>query len=167
MKTALIGALVLAAVACGGGTKPDPTAPPMDVQKQEPAQGTPAGEGSAMAKHGGEHGEHGHSKMPPAVSKFHDTLAPRWHAERSAKRVTDTCAVIPQFRSEAAAIVATPAPEGANPSSWSAGGTQLVDAVEALATVCKTNDATAFEPAFERLHTAFHHVMEAGGAHRH
>ncbi len=134
----------------------------MDVQKHESA---PMGNGSAAAPHG--EGEHGHPAMVDAVAKFHDTLAPRWHAERGAKRMTDTCAVTAQLRSEAQAIVASPPPEGANPTSWSAGGTQLADAVTALETTCKASDATAFEPAFERVHTSFHHVMEAGGKHGH
>jgi len=155
MNTALIAALVLGAIACGGGgAKPDPAAEPMNVQKHEVGAHAPAGE----------HEEHG--KMPAAISKFHDTLAPRWHADKGPQRMADTCAALPQLHSDAAAVVAAPAPEGADPAVWSAGGTQLDAAVTALEAPCKANDAAAFEPAFERVHTSFHHVMEAGGGHK-
>lgn len=160
MNTALIGALALAAVACGGtpsqGTSTtSPAASPAVSGDHQHAAG-PAG-------HAENHGEHG--KMAPSITKFHDTLAPRWHAERGPKRMADTCAAVAELQHDAAAIVAAPAPAGANPASWSAGGKQLADSVGALEVTCKANDAAAFEPAFERVHTSFHHVMEAGGAH--
>jgi hypothetical protein len=164
MKTALIGALVLAAAACGGGAKPDPTAQPMDVQQHDVAhRAAPGGEGAAMGGKG--MGEHDEGKMPPTVAKFHDTLAPRWHAEHGAKRMADTCAALPQFHTDAAAIIAAPVPEGADASAWAAGGTQLDASVTALEAPCKANDATAFEPAFERVHTSFHHLLEADTHH--
>lgn len=154
MKSALMVVLVLAAVACGGKVKPDSSSQPADPSggQQHAAQAGHAGEKSEM------------SAMPPQIVKFHDILAPRWHAERGPQRTADTCAVIAQFQADADAIVAAPVPEGASPEAWSAGGKQLVEAVVALGETCKANDAAAFEPAFERLHTSFHHVMEAASA---
>ena len=35
--------------------------------------------------------------MPPEIAKFHDVLAPRWHAEKGPQRMKDTCAAIPDF----------------------------------------------------------------------
>ena len=165
MKTALVGALVLVAAACGGGAKPDPAVQPTDVQQHDIAHhATPDGEGAAMGGKG--MAEHHEGKMPPTVSKFHDTLAPRWHAEHGAKRMADTCAALPQFHSDAAAIIAAPAPEGADASAWAAGGAQLDASVTALEAPCKASDAAGFEPAFERVHTSFHHLLEAGGHHK-
>lgn len=147
MKTALIGMLVAATVACGGKAAPD--------------QGAKSSEmGQDGAKH--EKGEKGEmANVPPSIAKFHDTLGPRWHAPQGPQRMTDTCAAIGQLKTDAAAIVAAPAPAGANAGSWSSGGQQLADAVTALEATCQAKDAAGFEPAFTRVHTSFHHAMEA------
>jgi hypothetical protein len=103
--------------------------------------------------------------MAPQLATFHHTLAPRWHAPHGPARTADTCGAIGEFQAGAQAILAAPAPGGANPASWSTSGRQLVDAVAALAAACKASDAAAFEPAFERVHSEFHHAIEASGAH--
>jgi len=153
MKAALM-MMLAAAVACGGKAAPD-------------QGGKPAELGQDGAKHdmdremGREMGRE-MAAMPPPIAKFHDTLAPRWHAPQGPQRMADACAAIGQLHSDAAAIVAAPAPAGANPGSWSASGQQLAEAVTALEATCKASDAAAFEPAFTRVHTSFHHAMEAG-----
>lgn len=151
MKSALTFAVVLATVACGGKAAPS----------SEP---DPAAAASAHAAHEGSSAmAHEHGAMAPTITAFHDILAPRWHAEKGAKRMADTCAAIPDFQRGAAAIVAAPAPEGAVAAAWTDGGKQLAEAVAALEAPCKASDAAAFEPAFHRVHESFHHVMEAGG----
>jgi hypothetical protein len=137
MKTALM-ALVLASAACGGTSKPDSTA------STAPAD-PPGGAATARAQ----------------VDKFHDTLAPRWHAAQGPQRMADTCAAMSQFRAETDAIAAAPAPGSGDPATWSSHTKQLTDAVGALDVACKANDAVAFEPAFERVHHVFHEVEEA------
>lgn len=134
MKIALILVLVLAA-ACGG-------------KKSEPAK-------PDMAAKGGE--EHA---MSPEVTKFHDVLSPRWHAEKGEKRMKDTCAAMPDFQSNADALAKATPPTGADAAKWTTGTKELTDAVVALDATCKSNDATAFEPAFHRVHEGFHAVME-------
>ena len=119
------------------------------------------GKGAAM----GGKGAHDEHNMPATVSKFHDTLAPRWHAEHGAKRMADTCAALPQFHSDAAAIIAAPVPEGGDAKAWAAGGAQLDASVTALESPCKAGDAAGFEPAFERVHTSFHHLLEVNAHH--
>jgi hypothetical protein len=145
MKSLLTIALVAAATACGGkaapGTEPAKTGDPHDMR---------AGSAQPHA-----------AAMPPSVSKFHDTLAPRWHAAKGPQRTADTCAAVDQLAADAAAIVAAPTPEATSAASWSDGGKQLAAAVTALGATCKTGDATAFEPAFEHVHTSFHRVMES------
>jgi hypothetical protein len=149
--TALMAALVLAAVACGSKPSADSTAKP-----SEPSQG---GDKHEM----GEQGEQGEmAALPPQIAKFHATLGPRWHAAQGPQRMADTCAAMAQFHTDADAIVAAAAPSGANAAAWSEGGKQLADAVTALDATCQAKDAAAFEPAFTRVHNSFHHVMEAG-----
>ncbi len=109
-------ALALVVVACSSKTPPETTKP-------------------AMEQH----------HMSPELAKFHDVLAPRWHADK-ARRMTDTCAAMADFTSTAAAV----------------GSKDLADAVTALDGTCKANDAAAFEPAFEKVHTTFHKLMEGG-----
>jgi hypothetical protein len=161
--------ILVAAAGCGGTANPRAT--PMDMaggQKHGMGQKCEAGPECEMGKQGemGKHGEMGEkANMPPSIAKFHETLAPRWHTPQGPQRMTDTCAAISQLHTDAAAIVAAPAPDGANAVSWSAGGQQLAEAVTALETICKAKDAAAFEPAFARVHTSFHHAMEAAGGH--
>jgi hypothetical protein len=146
--------LLVAGVVCGGKAKPDATATNPDGQKQEIGQMKEMGqkdEPGAMAN------------MRPEIAQFHDTLAPRWHAEHGQQRMADTCAAIAQFRADAEAIAASQAPSGGDAAAWSAGGKQLTEAVAALEKVCQAKDAAAFEPAFERVHTTFHGLMAASG----
>jgi hypothetical protein len=133
MKIALAFVLVLAA-ACGGKSASEPAKPEMG------------------------HDEHG--KMSPEVSKFHDVLAPRWHAEKGEKRMKDTCAAMADFQANADALAKAAPPAGADAAKWGAGTKDLTDAVVALEATCKSNDAAAFEPAFHRVHEGFHVVME-------
>ena len=141
MKTALTFVLVLAA-ACGGGkSKPAPTT--------EAKQMAPGGE----------------MNMPPELAKFHDVLAPRWHAEKGPKRMADTCSAVGELQADADAIAKATPPAGADAAKWGTGAKSLTDAVVALDGTCKANDATAFEPAFAQVHNSFHVMLEAGGGH--
>jgi hypothetical protein len=149
MKTALRAVLFVSLVtllAACGGSKPEAAKP------EGQPEGKPEGEKHGMA-------------MPPQLTKFHDTLAPRWHAERGPQRMTDTCAVTAQFQADAQAIADAQPPSGGDAAVWSARSKQLGEAVAALEVTCKASDAAAFEPAFERVHSAFHGLMEAAGGH--
>ena len=175
MKTSLIGAIAAAAIGCGGA-KSDSTATAADPelgQRHEVGTGRKAPMGGAHQKeeHGqtgetGEKGEHDEmAGLPPQLAKFHDTLAPRWHAKPGPQRMTDTCAAMPQFHADADAIAAAQPPSGGDASAWSTGGKQLTEAVAALDATCSAHDAAAFEPAFEKVHNSFHGLMEAAGGH--
>ncbi len=140
MKTALSIAFVLLA-ACGGKKSAPATSP------------TPAA--------GGEH-----ANMMPEVAKFHDVLAPRWHAEKGAKRMADTCGAIAELQADADALAKAAPPMGADAAAWTGKTKELTDAVGALDGTCNGKDPTTFEPAFERVHNGFHAVMEASGGHK-
>ena len=95
-----------------------------------------------------------HAGLPPELAKFHDVLAPRWHAPKGPQRMQDTCGALAEFHAGADAVAKATAASGA------AAAKALVDAVAQLDTACKANDATAFEPAFEQVHRAFHGLLE-------
>src|SRR5215813_2966271 len=105
MIRALLISLVLAA-ACGG-KKSEPTTPP--------------------DKH--EAGEHEMANMPPELAKFHDVLAPRWHADKGPQRMKDTCAAIPDFTAGVTAIAKAQVPAGADATAWTDGAGKLAAAV--------------------------------------
>lgn len=133
-------ALVLAAAACGGKNPAPATA----------TTAQPAG--------------HDHAGMPAEVTKFHDVLAPRWHAEKGPQRMQDTCAVVADFQADADAIAKATPPATANADTWTSSTKALVDSVAGLDTTCKANDSAKFEEAFHQLHENFHAVMAATGA---
>jgi hypothetical protein len=162
MKTVLM-TVSIAAAACGGATKRGST-----------SADDPDGRDRAMSHMGGDHqmghgksGEkHGEmSEVPPQLTRFHDTLAPRWHAAHGPQRTADTCAAIPQFHADAEALAVAEAPSKGDPAAWSRSGRKLTEAVVALEVTCKSKDAEAFETAFARVHETFHGLMEAAGGH--
>lgn len=176
--TVLMMGFVMVAVACGGTAKPDSTAKPAGMMGEQCQMGTMGDKGQMDEKcQMGQMGEKGMGEkgemanMPPQIAKFHDTLAPRWHAAHGPKRMADTCGAMAQFHTDADAIATSQAPSGGDAAAWSVGGKQLTEAVTALETTCKANDAAAFEPAFERVHKTFHGLMEAAmgkhGEHEH
>lgn len=141
--------LFLALVACG--SKQPAPAPTMPEHAE-------SGGGSGMAGMD-------HEMMAPELKPFHDVLAPRWHAAKGAPRIKDTCDAVPQFQVEADKIGKTTPPHETNADTWTNGTRGLADAVTGLATACKAPDEPKFDAAFEKVHNAFHALMEAGGGH--
>jgi len=139
--------IVLAAAACGG-KKAAPATTSTTTQHAE-------GEGHEGA------GEH--EGMPNEMTKFHDVLAPRWHAEKGPQRMKDTCAALPEFHADADAIAKATPPEKANADTWTTSTRALVDSVNGLDPICKANDAAKFEDAFHKVHESFHGLMAAAG----
>lgn len=148
MKHALFGVLLLA-IGCHHGA---------------PAPAAPANPGSAaVAEPHGEHDEH--ANLPPELAKFHELLAPRWHAEKGAARTKDTCAAVGDFAASADALAKLAPPAGADAGKWAASTQDLVAAVGGLKTSCEgAVDDAKFEDAFHTVHVGFHHVLEASGA---
>lgn len=147
----MIRTLTLALVifaACGGKDKAAPATTPTMAQ--------------------GAHGEHEggeHAGMSPEMTRFHELLRPLWHADKGPARMTNTCAAVPQLKTESDAIATATPPEPANADTWTAGTRALVAALSELTTACKGTDNAAFETAFGKVHDAFHALMEAGKTH--
>jgi hypothetical protein len=133
--------VLILASACGG-SKPAPE---------------PVTAGSAT------HEMKGEDNMPPVLAKFHDTLAPRWHATKGPERMKSTCDALPDFKAGATTIASSEAPKGANQQAWTDGAGKLAAALEELETECKANDAAKFETAFEQVHVSFHGLLDAAG----
>jgi hypothetical protein len=128
--------LISALAACGGGVKPAPVA----------------------------HDEH--ANMPPELVKFHDVLAPRWHADKGPDRMKRTCDAMLEFTQSATAI-AVAQPANVDRDAWTNGAGKLAASLQDLDATCKANDAAKFETAFEQVHVSFHGLLEAaGGEHR-
>ena len=103
--------------------------------------------------------------MSPELAKFHDALAPRWHAEKGPKRMQDTCSAVGEFKTDADAIAKATPPEKANADTWTTGTRELVASVAGLEQACGHQDqAAGFEDAFAKVHQSFHHLLEASGA---
>ena len=98
--------------------------------------------------------------MPPELAKFHDVLAPRWHAAKGPQRMIDTCSALVDLHKGVEGIAKAATPTAAEPRLWRDGTNELDAAVSALAVTCDLRDATAFEPAFERVHNGFHKMLE-------
>jgi len=115
-----------------------------------------------------EHHEMEMANMPPELARFHDVLAPRWHAAKGAQRTADTCNALGEFRAKLAAVANAPAPAATSADAWTSGGKRLGDAIDALAAACATSDAAKFETAFEQVHERFHDLLDTiGGHHEH
>lgn len=128
--------------------------------KQPPTANGAVGSGSNTAEMRAQH-EEMLKTMPPEMGKFHDVLAPRWHQAQGPARMTDTCSALPDFHANADALAKATPPTTANADTWTNGTRGLVDAVAALDSSCKANDAAQFETALAKVHDAFHALMEA------
>lgn len=162
MKSVLIGAVVaIAGLGCGGAPPKGSSTETLDSSRVEQphAQGRHAAAAPAPAPAMAGH----EPAMAPEIQRFHDTLAPRWHAEHGPRRMADTCGAIGELHTRATDIADAAPPAGAVPGEWARSGKQLEQAVFDLATTCHANDAAAFEPAFAKVHDSFHHVMEVSG----
>lgn len=149
MRIALGFALLLAA--CGSKGKAAPATPP----------GT---NGSGTELSAGQH-EGEPDNLTPEMRKFHDLLAPLWHAAKGPERIKATCAAIGELQANADAIATATPPTTANADKWTEGTRALIAGVTGLADACKSNDAAKFETAFEKVHNAFHSLMAQGGMH--
>ncbi len=134
-------AVLVVTVACGGA--PKPVAPPAE-------QGEMA-------------------NAPPELVKFHDALAPRWHAAKGPERMTATCGAIAELTADADGVAQARPPASGDNQHWNQEAKELTEAVAALKATCDAKDAAKFETAFANVHQEFHELLEAasgpGGMH--
>ena len=114
--------------------------------------------GGTQAPHA-EDEQHDAEKMSPELAKFHDVLAPRWHAAKGPLLISDSCAAIPDFRAGVVAIATAAAPAGIDADAWNNGTAMLAHAVDDLDKACQGNDPAGFEDAFAKVHQGFHGLM--------
>ncbi len=157
MTRTLTFALLLAIAACGG--------------KDKGGSGTTPPAGGAGDHRDGDHhadGEQMHDELSPEMKTFHDVLAPLWHADKGAKRSADTCAAVPQLKTNADGIATATPPVSTNADTWTTGTRALVAAIGELETACKGK--ADIEAPFAKVHDAFHNLMKqakaAGGGDR-
>ena len=143
--------LAFSLIACGG-------------KKSAPATTTTATPTTTAQPEGSGHMDE-HEGMPPELAKFHEVLAPRWHAEKGPKRMKDTCAALPEMQTDANAIAKATPPKSTNADTWTKGTRALLDGLSMLDASCKANDSVKFEASFERVHNAFENLAAAAGEH--
>jgi hypothetical protein len=100
-----------------------------------------------------------HAKLLPELVRFHDVLAPRWHAAKGPERIKATCDAVPEFRARAEDVAKATPPDAANADAWAKGTKLLVTAVGQLGDACAQAPDT-FELAFAEVHTSFEVLAE-------
>jgi hypothetical protein len=155
----LFGTTVVAfsVAACGGSSQE----PPKDGHHAEGeghgehAEKEGHGEGEG---HGDGHGEkeHHHAKLDGALKAFHDVLAPVYHAEKGPGRNEQACAATASFKDGAGKVAAEPKGDVA---AWKTDADTLTKTIGDLESACK-GDKAGVEPAIEKVHDAFHALMD-------
>jgi len=141
----------LCALGCGGSKEPAHDASHEGEEHGEHAEGEKH-EGHEEGHKGGEH----HPKMEGAIKSFHDVLAPVYHADKGPGRVEKACAATASMKEEAGKVAAEPKGDAA---AWKTDSDTLKKTVDDLEAACK-GDKAGVEPALEKLHDAFHALME-------
>jgi hypothetical protein len=140
MKTMFM-LLATLAVACGGKAADD-TIPPA------PAPAASAPEAPAAGS---------------AIDRFHDKLAPLWHADESPERIADTCGAVADLHGIAQEILTAGPPAGAA-ADFADAAQALEQSVGALHGECDTAERKDFQAKFTVVHDAFHAVADKSGS---
>jgi hypothetical protein len=149
---ALVLVLSASTSACGSRSK---SADAVPAAQQPPAAG---GHEGHEGHEGGEHA-HAHGADGSALHKFHEQLAPLWHAPESPQRVTDTCNAAAGLHGLAGEIVKAGPPAGA-PADYADTAKKLEAAVATLHDECGTPERKDFAAKFAAVHDAFHALAE-------
>lgn len=145
MLLAFAGAAALAA--CGGAATPGPAAPGEDHDHTHMS-----GEDPEEMHH------EPHEGMTGSLHELHELLAPVYHLEKGADRSTKACAATGSFRAKATKVEAEPKGE---PAAWKAKTDAFVGAVDALETACKAPGQADVDAGLEKVHDAFHALVDA------
>ena len=145
MRIISIFAIAALTVACGNNAEQAPPTTPSSAPAAPDAKGAGA-EGTPHDGHGkhegGGHEDHG--KMKPELHAFHETLAPIWHTNPGADRVTKACAGLGDLTTKAASV----------------NDAELTANVEGLKSACGTPDKKDVEAKLSNVHDRFHKLAE-------
>jgi hypothetical protein len=145
MRIISILAIAALTVACGNNAEQAPPTTPSSA----PAAPDAKGAGVAGTPHDG-HGQHegggheDHGKMKPELHAFHESLAPIWHTNAGADRVTKACAGQADLSAKAASV----------------NDAELTAAVEGVKSACATPDKKDVEAKLSSVHDRFHKLAE-------
>ncbi|HEY4238989.1 MAG TPA: hypothetical protein VGM88_04205 [Kofleriaceae bacterium] len=168
MKTVLAIALVLAAGACkkkeetpaaasGTPTAAAPAPAPGSPAAPAPAPGQPVVVDHAHRDRMERRDSMDKDPMPAAMVAMRTVVND--HAKTDPKtRQQAVCAVIADYKTQAAAVAAAPPPANTD-ASWGARTEDLTKSVGDLEKACTSGDAATFTPAFAHVHRAFHRLM--------
>ena len=139
MSRLLVLAFVVAALGCGGKSKPATST----VEHADHMEGK----------------DH-HAGQPAEVAAFHDRLAPLWHAEANQARTDGTCGAIGDFEQLLGNLERAAAPETVDAVAWGERLGALRESIGAMGEDCANNQAGAFEAKFETVHNSYHALIE-------
>ncbi len=109
--------------------------------------------------------QHGHHDFPPAVSAFHDVMAPLWHAPPGEQRQQSICQGAASLQNAADNILRADTPDQVQAAQWGRAAQQLREAVAALSGACSAEKKGIAE-AMAAVHDRFHALVAQVG-HRH
>jgi len=109
--------------------------------------------------------QHGHHDFPPAVSAFHDVMAPLWHAAPGAARDQHICQSAATLQNAADDILRADNPAKVQAADWGRAAQQLREAVASLSRSCE-RDRQQAASAMATVHDRFHALVAQVG-HRH
>jgi hypothetical protein len=133
-------AVVAAAAACGGKSKP--------------------AESSASSQPAGNPGEGHEHSFPAEMGAFHDKLAPLWHADSGQARIEETCTATGELDALAHGVKSGAVPAGADPAKYGERADALIASVVKLSAACGSADRATFDADFGGVHSAFHALIE-------
>jgi hypothetical protein len=150
----ILSSILVSAAACGGSSTPTP--PPDGAHHHGEHRGEH--QGAASGHHGKEHGEHGgrHAKMDAEIHAFHEILAPIFHMDKGKARADKSCDAVTAMKDAGAKIASSRASDDAKSKAAT-----LSTEIDALGTACAAPDRAGVEAQLDKLHDAFHAVMEA------
>lgn len=101
-----------------------------------------------------------HAGMPADVTRFHDELAPLYHAAPGPDRVEAACGAMGDFNELIGNLEQAPPPADVDAVAWGERVGELRGSIGAFGIDCVENDRKEFDARFETLHDSFHALIE-------
>jgi hypothetical protein len=107
---------------------------------------------------------HRHHNFPPAVTGFHDVMAPLWHSQAGDERNRRICEQQNDLEKHAENILSEQSPQGVDADQWKTIAGNLRNGVQEIGSRCADNMSA--EQALADVHNIFHDLVRLVG-HRH